>query len=198
MNRRAAALAAIAFLVLAAYAIVRAIRHEQGVQPAIVTPAMDAQQEISPSIAGRLKRFFRERVTYGDRSGRPKLIALTFDDGPYPLYTPLLLDELRTLGVPATFFLIGRDAQQWPELAQRISQFGNEIGDHTYTHPNLDAESDGAVRGEIVDGARALAAIVRAPAVYRFFRPPHGRYTVATIRVAQGLGYDTILWNDDP
>ena len=198
MSRRAAALLTIALLAVAAYAIVRLIRHEQGVQPAIVTPAMDAQQEISPSLAGRVKRFFRERVSYGDRRGRPKLIALTFDDGPYPIYTPLLLDELRTLGVPATFFLIGRDAQQWPELAQRIARFGNEIGDHTYTHPNLDAESDDAVRAEIVQGARALAAIVPAPAVYRLFRPPHGRYTVATIRVAQRLGYDTILWNDDP
>ncbi len=73
-----------------------------------------------------------------DRSDRPKLIALTFDDGPYPIFTPLLLDELRDLHVPATFFLIGRDAEQWPDLTRRIEAGGNEIADHTYSHPNLD------------------------------------------------------------
>jgi peptidoglycan-N-acetylglucosamine deacetylase len=192
----------IAVLVLIAAGLVyvgyRLVLHERGVQPAVVTPQMDAQQELSPSLAGHIKRLIHEHITYGDRSGRPKLIALTFDDGPYPIYTPLLLNELRTLNVHATFFLIGRDAQEWPELARRIEQSGNEIADHTYTHPNLDEETESQVRREIQLGGSSLYSIVRDDSVYRFFRPPHGRYTVKTVQVAQSLGYETILWNDDP
>jgi peptidoglycan/xylan/chitin deacetylase (PgdA/CDA1 family) len=184
-------------IVAAAYAGYRVYEHERVVAPAIVTPQMDAQQALSPSLTGHLKRIVNERVTYGDRSGRPKLIALTFDDGPYPIFTPLLLDQLKRLGIPATFFLIGRDAQQWPELARRIELDGNEVADHTYTHPDLDAETDAQVRDEILRGRDVLYGIVHDPAVREYFRPPHGRYTVGTIQVAQRLGYQTILWTDD-
>ena len=179
------------------YGAFRVFKHDQGLHPAIVTPQMDAQQAISPSIAGHIKRLLNENVSYGDRSGRPKLIALTFDDGPYPVFTPLLLDTLQRLNVHATFFLIGRDAQQWPELAARIEQSGNEIADHTYTHPNLDQETNDQVRNEIRTGGRVLFELVHDKAVFDLFRPPHGRYTTATVKVAQSLGYKTILWNDD-
>ena len=157
---------------------------------------MNAQQAISPSIGMHIKRLFGERISY-NRAGRPKLIALTFDDGPYPVFTALLLDELSRLNVHATFFLIGRDAQQWPELAARIERSGNEIGDHTYTHPNLDQETPAQVRTEILGGRSALYPLVHDPAVLDLFRPPHGRYTVQTIEVAQSLGYKTVLWTDD-
>jgi peptidoglycan/xylan/chitin deacetylase (PgdA/CDA1 family) len=125
------------------------------------------------------------------------LIALTFDDGPYPIYTPMLLDVLHDLHVPATFFLIGQDARQWPELTQRIEADGNEIGDHTYTHPNLDQESADQVRKEILEGRDALWQLSHDPAVRVLMRPPHGRYTEGTLRVAQALGYSVVLWTDD-
>ncbi len=190
----AAAIVAIALLSYAGY---RFVKHEGAQQPAIVTPRMDAQEAISPSFSGHIKRLLRERVTYADRSHRPRLIALTFDDGPYPIFTPLLLEQLQRLHVHATFFLIGRDAEQWPELAERIENAGNEIADHTYTHPNLDEESPAQVREEIVKGRDVLYAIAHDPSVREYFRPPHGRYTVQTIQVAQKLGYHTILWTDD-
>src|SRR5579864_4161481 len=119
MTRSSVLIAACFVCALVAYALVRLFVHESKIQPALVTPAMDAQEAVSPSITGHLKRLFTEHITYADRSRRPKLIALTFDDGPYPVFTPLLLDELSRLDVHATFFLIGRDAVQWPELAQR-------------------------------------------------------------------------------
>jgi peptidoglycan/xylan/chitin deacetylase (PgdA/CDA1 family) len=189
--------AAMIVIALLSYGAYRVYTHERKLQPAIVTPQMDAQQAISPSLAGHIKRLFNEHVTYGDRSNRPKLIALTFDDGPYPIYTPLLLEELQRLHVHATFFLIGHDAQQWPELAQRVERDGNEIADHTYTHPNLDEETPAQVRSEIVQGRDVLYGLVHDPSVKVYFRPPHGRYTVQTVRVAQTLGYQTILWTDD-
>jgi peptidoglycan/xylan/chitin deacetylase (PgdA/CDA1 family) len=190
-------IAALIVIAAIAYAGYRLYTHEQQVQPAIITPKMDAQQVISPSLAGHIKRLINEHVRYGNRSNRPKLIALTFDDGPYPVFTPLLLDELRELHVHATFFLIGRDAQQWPQLAQRIEADGNEIADHTYTHPNLDEESAAQVRQEILQGRDVLYDIAHDPSVREYFRPPHGRYTVQTVEVAQQLGYRTILWTDD-
>jgi peptidoglycan/xylan/chitin deacetylase (PgdA/CDA1 family) len=190
----------VAALVAAAvfsYAAYRLYAHERAVQPAIITPHMDAQQAIAPSLSGHIKRLISEHTTYADRSGRPKLIALTFDDGPYPIFTPLLLEQLQRLHVRATFFLIGRDAQQWPDLARRIERAGDEIADHTYTHPNLDEENPDQVRTEILEGRDILYGIVHDPSVRSYFRPPHGRYTVRTIRVAQELGYQTILWTDD-
>ncbi|MBV9271810.1 MAG: polysaccharide deacetylase family protein [Candidatus Eremiobacteraeota bacterium] len=171
--------------------------HGSHLQPAIVTPSMDAQQAISPSLTGKIKRALNERVTYNDRADRPKLIALTFDDGPFPRTTPLLLDALHELDVPATFFLIGHDAEQWPELTERIRAQGNEIADHTYTHPNLDEENAATVREEILRGRDALFALTGDPAVRTLFRPPHGRYTLDTIHIAQSLGYHVVLWNDD-
>lgn len=197
MSKRFWFVAACVVCAALAYLSYRLFLHESRLQPAIVTPRMDAQQAISPSFGGHIKRLFHEHVTYGNRSGRPRLIALTFDDGPYPVFTPLLIDELARLNVPATFFLIGRDTQQWPELAQRMERAGNEIADHTYTHPDLDKESRSQVRLEIVEGRNAVYPLVHDPAVLHLFRPPHGRYTVQTIEVAQSLGYKTILWTDD-
>ncbi|MFY9738210.1 MAG: polysaccharide deacetylase family protein [Candidatus Cybelea sp.] len=174
----------------------RVVVHKSNLTPALVTPATNVHLEISDDLAARLYRATHELPTE-DRSGRPRLIALTFDDGPYPIYTPMLLDVLHDLHVPATFFLIGQDARQWPELTQRIEADGNEIGDHTYTHPNLDQESADQVRKEILEGRDALWQLSHDPAVRVLMRPPHGRYTEGTLRVAQALGYSVVLWTDD-
>ncbi len=164
--------------------------------PAIVTPQMDVHRLLSPSLAVRW-----ERLIHGNAppaGPRPKLVALTFDDGPYPVDTPLLLDVLDDLHVPATFFLIGRDGQQYPELVRRIAADGYEIADHTLTHPDLDRLDDTAVRQEIDAGAAQLGKVVADPALRTLMRPPHGRYREATLRVAQTAGYDVVLWTDDP
>ncbi|MDP9111865.1 MAG: polysaccharide deacetylase family protein [Candidatus Eremiobacteraeota bacterium] len=189
---------ALAFVaIVLAYAAFRIFVHSSHLlQPALVTPQMDARQALSPSLDARLKRLLHDRVGY-ERGGRPKLIALTFDDGPYPIFTPLLLDELKRLGVHATFFLIGRDAEQWPELTRRIRSDGNEIADHTYSHPNLDQESPAAVRSEILRGRDVLWSLSHDLGTRKFFRPPHGRYSLSTVQVVQSLGYHLVLWTDD-
>lgn len=174
----------------------REFEHHSNLTPAIVTPRTNVHLEFSGAPGPRVYRLTHELST-GDRSDRPRLIALTFDDGPYPVFTPMLLDQLRDLQVPATFFLIGRDAQEWPELTQRIEQDGNEIADHTYTHPNLDEESADQVRREILEGAAALWPLSHDPAVHSLMRPPHGRYTERTLQIAQSLGYSVVLWTDD-
>ncbi len=164
-------------------------------KPAIVTPAMNVHNEFSNDLPARVYRTLHQRPALED--GRPKLIALTFDDGPYPVFTPLLLDELRDLHVPATFFLIGRDAEQWPELTKRIESAGDEIADHTYSHPNLDQETPAQVREEVLRGRDVLWSLVHDPSIRTLMRPPHGRYTEQTLRTVQRLGYQVVLWTYD-
>ncbi len=174
----------------------RVFKHESDLKPAIVTPAMDVHNEFSNDIQARAYRVLHGRVSY-DRSDRPKLIALTFDDGPYPIFTPLLLDELHDLHVPATFFLIGRDAEQWPDLTRRIEWSGNEIADHTYSHPDLDHESAAQVKNEVLKGRDVLWNLVHDESERDLMRPPHGRYTEDTLRAVQQLGYQVVLWTYD-
>jgi peptidoglycan/xylan/chitin deacetylase (PgdA/CDA1 family) len=173
----------------------RVLVHKSNLVPAIVTPKTDVHLEFSDAVGARLYRATHE--PRGDRSERPRLIALTFDDGPYPIFTPMLLDVLHDLQVPATFFLIGDDAAQWPELTRRIEANGEQIADHTLTHPDLDLETPDQVRLEILRGRDVLWALSHDPAVRRYMRPPHGRYTEKTLQIAQGLGYDVVLWTDD-
>ena len=190
--------AAIALLlvVVVAYGGWRLLVHGSNVPPALVTPKTNVHSEISEDVPSRLHRI-AEDLPLRNREGRPRLIALTFDDGPYPIFTPLLLDTLRDLHVPATFFLIGHDAVQWPEITRRIEANGDEVADHTYTHPDLDRESDATVRWEILQGRDVLWRFTHDPSVRTLMRPPHGRYTERTLKVAQSLGYSVVLWTDD-
>jgi peptidoglycan-N-acetylglucosamine deacetylase len=191
----AAALALVATAALAYGARRLWLKSDDLLRPVVVLRAADAAALVRPALGARLAALAGRRAPAGPR---PRLVALTFDDGPYPVTTPLLLQTLRDLRVPATFFLIGRDAEQFPDLARAIAAGGHEIADHTLTHPDLDRLSDAAVTAELREGAASLERIAPDPAERRLFRPPHGRYTVATIRAAQAAGYDTLLWNDDP
>ncbi|HEU5478567.1 MAG TPA: polysaccharide deacetylase family protein, partial [Candidatus Tumulicola sp.] len=155
MNQQVKIVAAFVLLGGFFYGGWRLFVHQSNVMPALVTPEMNVHNEIADDLPARAYRVTQESAPE-DRSNRPKLIALTFDDGPYPVFTPMLLDVLRDERVPATFFLIGRDAEQWPELTHRIVQDGHEVADHTYTHPDLDREPDDAVRAEILQGRDAL------------------------------------------
>ncbi len=196
MTRNVKIVAAIVLIGGLAFTGWHAFVHQSNLTPALVTPAMNVHLEFSSDLPSRVYRVSQD-VPLQDRSGRPKLIALTFDDGPYPVFTPMLLDVLRDERVPATFFLIGKDALEWPEITRRIEAEGNEIGDHTYSHPNLDEESDATVRTEILEGRDVLWRLSHDPAVRTLMRPPHGRYTERTLQVAQSLGYSVVLWTDD-
>jgi peptidoglycan/xylan/chitin deacetylase (PgdA/CDA1 family) len=179
-----------------AFAGWKTLERRSELKPAFVTPAMNAHLEFSNDIAARAYRA-SSLPPSATKNPHPKLIALTFDDGPYPIFTPMLLDVLHDLKVPATFFLIGRDAEQWPELTRRIEADGHEVADHTYSHPNLDQETAAEVRSEILQGRDVLWPLTHDPSVRTLMRPPHGRYTEQTLQVVQSLGYSTVLWTDD-
>jgi peptidoglycan/xylan/chitin deacetylase (PgdA/CDA1 family) len=123
-----------------------------------------------------------------------KDVALTFDDGPYPFYTPLLLHVLERSNVHATFFIIGRCAQQFPELVFRILASGDEVANHTYNHVPLTKLTDRQIEYQIAADGVLLQQFTGEP--LSLFRPPHGRFNAHVVTIAHELGYHTIFWSD--
>ena len=102
---------------------------------------------------------------------RPGLVSLTFDDGPDSYWTPRILDILKARHVPATFFVIGENGLSHPGLLNRIVDEGHELGNHSYTHPNLASVSDGSVRLELNATERLVEAYTGRG--MRLFRAPY-------------------------
>ena len=125
-----------------------------------------------------------------------KEIALTFDDGPYPFYTPLLLHELERSHAVGTFFIVGRSAQEFPELVRDIVSAGDEIGNHTFNHYKLTKLTMLQVRQQISSDGAFLEPFTGGP--IRLFRPPHGRFDHRVVVLAHEMGYETVFWNDSP
>jgi peptidoglycan/xylan/chitin deacetylase (PgdA/CDA1 family) len=122
-----------------------------------------------------------------------KSVALTFDDGPNPDATPLILDALRDRGVKATFFILGRHAEQWPDLVKRVADEGHAIGNHGWFHRKLHFKSPAYVRRDLELGT---AAIERACGVRpRLFRAPHGFRAPWVSAIARSLGQRTVGWS---
>ncbi len=103
--------------------------------------------------------------------GAERKIVLTFDDGPDPRYTPLILDALRDAGVPATFFIIGANGQNHPQLLRRAVDEGHELGNHTFTHPNISSISPKQLELELSATQHLLASEVGRHSL--LFRPPY-------------------------
>jgi peptidoglycan/xylan/chitin deacetylase (PgdA/CDA1 family) len=189
--------AAIVLLGLVAYKLDRRLTTPPS--PAIVTRTTDAHRAVSTALDARIDRILHDRPPGETPSAELRLVALTFDDGPYPVDTPLLLDELHDLGVKATFFVVGDHVLQFPALTERMKRDGHEVANHTMTHPaHFEDLSAAGVTKELDDGAAAIERYVDDPAVRTMMRPPHGRYTEQTVKAAQRAGYHVILWNDDP
>src|SRR5678816_4459410 len=120
-------------------------------------------------------------------------VALTFDDGPNPDATPLILDALKARGVRATFFILGRHAEQWPDLVKRVADEGHAIGNHGYFHRKLHFKSPSYVRTDLTLGTQALE---RASGYHpRFFRALHGFRSLWVTSIAHSLGQRTVGWS---
>ncbi|HKR09323.1 MAG TPA: polysaccharide deacetylase family protein [Gemmatimonadaceae bacterium] len=141
--------------------------------------------------------FHRNSPLFGPTLGRipsdRKVVALTFDDGPNPDATPLILQTLREKGVRATFFVLGSHAERWPELVRRISYEGHQLGNHGYFHRKLQFKSPFYVSRDIRLGIRAIKR-AGAPAP-RLFRAPHGFRSPWTTPIASSYGERTVGWS---
>ncbi|MCY0901463.1 MAG: polysaccharide deacetylase family protein [Firmicutes bacterium] len=122
---------------------------------------------------------------------RNRHVALTFDDGPSPLFTPQVLDVLREFHAKATFFIIGADAVRFPELIRYMAKQGHEIGNHTQTHPQL----EGMTGKEVSDCDRTIESITGIRPT--LLRPPGGRMSDHTLFVARKTRHRLILWTWD-
>lgn len=124
-------------------------------------------------------------------------VAMTFDDGPHPQNTPRLLDMLRARNIKATFYVIGRSVDLYPQVVRRTVAEGHEIGNHTHTHRLLSKLSDAEVRSELT---RCRDAVGRAAGVQpRTMRPPYGGLLQRQREFVHAeFGYPTVLWSVDP
>ncbi|MCQ2435506.1 MAG: polysaccharide deacetylase family protein [Clostridia bacterium] len=124
-----------------------------------------------------------------------KYVALTFDDGPHPRLTEEIVRLLNEYDIKATFFVIGQNAELYPETLRMVAAFGHEIGNHTYSHSRLIGKSYEEIRKEIDN---ANDAILTACGVYpSLFRPPEGYCGANVLRAAKNEGCRVILWNVD-
>lgn len=133
----------------------------------------------------------------------PEGVAITFDDGPDAEWTPPILDILQSKGVKATFFMVGANMEQAPDLVRRIVREGHTIGVHTYTHPNIALVSAERAKLEFNATQRLVEALTGHSTI--LFRPPYNADTnphepeeLVPIKLAQTMGYITVSEDIDP
>lgn len=137
------------------------------------------------------------KTSYARCEVADSVIAITFDDGPHPQFTPKLLDMLKERNIKATFFLVGRNVANFPAIVKRMADEGHEVASHTWSHPLLTGQSTSNVNSQLT---RTHEAIVKACGVEPLlYRPPYGAARLTQRRAIQEkYGYSTILWDVDP
>lgn len=168
----------------------------------------DGQRRLEIDSRGRLSAAYFDFPTfpllYHQGAGAPGQVALTFDDGPDPDWTPQILDVLKARGVPAVFFVVGKNAEDHPGLVRRIFEEGHELGNHTYNHANLAVMSAARMRLELNMTQRLVETITGHST--SLFRPPYNADSTPArieelrpLKLAQNeLGYTVALEKIDP
>lgn len=124
-----------------------------------------------------------------------KAVALTFDDGPNPTYTPAILNLLRQYGAKATFFVIGRELMRYPQIVRQEIKQGDEVGNHGMNHLTLNGLDPTAIEAEVQPVEREVTAIAgNRPTLYRL---PRGIGDQRALRTLADLGYTTVYWSVD-
>jgi peptidoglycan/xylan/chitin deacetylase (PgdA/CDA1 family) len=137
----------------------------------------------------------RRDVVYGQDPVR-KLVAITFDDGPHPTWTPRVLDTLKRYKVKATFFVNGLNAERYPGLVARMRREGHTVANHTWNHTAVTSLSAAALRNDVL---RTSSSIKRRSGqkVVCYFRPPYGRHNAVSDARVKALGLSVVLWTVD-
>jgi len=125
---------------------------------------------------------------------RQRVVALTYDDGPHPVYTPRIMSILARYHARATFFMIGSRMARWPEIVKQAARQGDIIANHTYTHPNnLENLPRHRIMRELASDQRLIHTLVGR--TYPLFRPPKGLLNRELALTAHMEGYTVILWS---
>src|SRR5438093_13723104 len=138
-----------------------------------------------------------QNITFNSVHADGPCIAMTFDDGPSATLTPKLLDLLARRHIKVTFFVIGENVAEHPEIVARAAREGHEIGNHSWSHPNFGKMSDEIVRRQLQQTDDAIKnATGKRPML---MRPPYGSITAREKHwIHDEFGYDIILWDVDP
>lgn len=120
-------------------------------------------------------------------------VALTFDDGPDPGYTPRCLEILEAHHVHATFFLVGQQVRRYPDLTRQIRAHGHDVGNHTWSHQHHWLLAPRRAMDEVREGSRAISETIGEPP--RYFRPPFGVMNLFSYGEAARLGERCVLWS---
>jgi peptidoglycan/xylan/chitin deacetylase (PgdA/CDA1 family) len=131
----------------------------------------------------------------GAHDASAKVVSLTFDDGPHPTFTPRVLDVLRAKGVQATFFMIGRQAERYPELVQQVAAAGHLIGNHTWNHAHLQGLPEDRFAFEVDHTRDVLESISGQQVVCT--RPPYGDARPDTVQRLADHGQASVVWSAD-
>jgi len=119
-------------------------------------------------------------------------VAVTFDDGPSPVTTPRILDRLDELGLRATFFCLGLEVDRHPDLVAEIAHRGHGVATHGYAHERHLARTPRWIEADLM---RSLSALDRVGVSPRWFRPPYGQTTLATMTAARRHHLELVLWS---
>ena len=154
-------------------------------------------------LTAKYVKFAEFPTLYHQGAGGEHQVAITFDDGPDPRWTPKILDILKAANVKAAFFLVGVNAERYPRLVRRIVNDGHEIGNHTYYHPNLALCWPEHIRLEL-NATQLLLETITGRAT-TLFRPPYAADTsptqlsdLAPLKIAEDLNYLVVLESIDP
>ena len=162
-----------------------------------VRPALKSgvKAVISEGVREPIEDEYNRDIVFYSKKNDNMAIALTFDDGPHPHYTPLILEILSEYGVKATFFMIGENVKYYPSAAEAVLHAGHEIGNHTNHHKGMKSMSD----REILQEIEACEDEIYALSEYkpRFIRPPEGAMSQQVLDVVSRLDYRIILWDVD-
>ncbi len=119
-------------------------------------------------------------------------IFLTFDDGPHPIYTLQILDILKFYQARATFFIIGQNANKYPQIVKNIYEKGHSIGLHSYSHPRFIGKSCQFILSEILKTQETIQKIINKQVT--LFRPPYGYFTPQMLRICEQQQLKVVLW----
>ncbi|WP_406207514.1 polysaccharide deacetylase family protein [Kitasatospora sp. NBC_01560] len=169
--------------------------------PAAASPASASASALpgvatgTPVAAPRVLSAAESKPVY-ELDAERRVVALTIDDGPDPRHTPTVLALLEQYRIRATFFLIGENAAEHPDLVREIAARGHHIANHTWTHPDLRSLSDAKIRDELERTSDLLNKATGKPPTW--FRAPGGDWSTPSLKIAADLGMRNMAWSVDP
>jgi len=161
--------------------------------PRVTEEDIAAAQQLGPRDQ-ELVNIGRTGVSINRAGGGRKYVALTFDDGPGP-DTPAVLAELKRLGVPATFFVLGAKVQENPETFRQVVADGHEVGVHTWDHKDMTSLKPAQQKEEIATTAGQILSV--GGVASRLFRAPYGSVSPSVLKQAEDAKLLSVLWDVD-